>query len=382
MSSIAIVGAGPAGTSAAIHLVGQGHEVCLFEKSAFPRDKPCGDWLTPLALQEIEALGLDMESLRRQAGVSAPIARTALRAPSGRTSRAVLRRHGCEVQGLCVPRARLDAVLAARAVHAGCSLVRRACAEVTAQTPDFEAFDLVVDARGSAAGPVNAAGLRGYWTVRSESMVAAWADEVSIRTDPACRRGYGWVFPVDVREDRITFNIGVGLWKADIRPGHGPRERLARFLVEDPLARMVEAAAIERTRPVGFPLALGGWSSPVVGRGRWARIGDAAALADPLTGDGIGNALLSGRLLAEAVARSSSAGLGPTPAVAPGDAWQASFEASLQPELRRAWCMRQLLTGTRAKDTAAWMLDRFPGGLRERMHAALFGACGYRQAWF
>ena len=134
-------------------------------------------------------------------------------------------------------------------------------------------------------------------------------------------------------------------------------------------------AAIERTRPVGFPLALGGWSSPVVGRGRWARIGDAAALADPLTGDGIGNALLSGRLLAEAVARSCSAGLGPTPAVAPGDAWQASFEASLQPELRRAWCMRQLLTGTRAKDTAAWMLDRFPGGLRERINPESVALC-------
>ena len=382
MSRIAIVGAGPAGTSAAIHLAGQGHEVCLFEKSAFPRDKPCGDWLTPLALQEIEALGLEEAGLRRHAGASAPIARTALRAPSGRTSRAPLRRHGRPVQGLCVPRARLDAVLAARAVHAGCSLVRRACPEVTAQTPDFEDFDLVVDARGSVAGPVNAAGLRGYWTVRSDALIEAWADEVSIRTDPACRRGYGWVFPVDVREDRITFNIGVGMWKADIRPGHGPRERLARFLVDDPLARMMEGAAIARTRPVGFPLAMGGWSVPVVGRGRWARIGDAAALADPLTGDGIGNALLSGRLLAEAVASTSGTGLGLPRAVAHGDAWQARFEASLLPELRRAWLLRQLLTATRAKDAAAWMLDRVPGRLRERMHAAMFGACGYRQAWF
>jgi flavin-dependent dehydrogenase len=400
---IAIVGAGPAGASAGRHLASAGHAVRLFDRAAFPRDKPCGDWLTPLALREIAAQGLDVDKLRSQAGASATIARTSLRAPSGRTSRAG------DAMGLCIPRLRLDAVLVAHAVASGCEFVQRAFARVEPGAEGLEGFDLVVDARGSSAGPVNAAGLRGYLTVPRRGFEDAVASggldapnphdaaaspdatgllhrldaasvEVAIRTDARCRRGYGWIFPVDVRDHRVTFNLGVGLWKADIRPGHGPREMLARFLATDPLARVLDRAAIERSRPQGFPLAMGGWTVPRVGHGRWARIGDAAALADPLTGDGIGNALLSGRLLAQAVTRQPGARPLPSPSLPPGDAWQFRFEAEVLPELRRAWLLRQLLMPTRAKNAAAWLLDLAPQGLRQRLHAALFGAESYRQA--
>lgn len=401
MSRIAIVGAGPAGASAASHLARAGHAVQLFDRAAFPRDKPCGDWLTPLALREITALGLDIDTLRARAGASAPITHTSLRAPSGRVSRVG------DTVGLCIPRARLDAVLVSHATDSGCPFIQRAFSRVEPDAEGLEDFDLVVDARGSAAGPVNAAGLRGYWTVPRGGMVeevvassglrmasspgaaagadvaAQWclleaaSDEVAIRTDATCHRGYGWIFPAEVHKDRITFNLGVGLWKADIRPGHGPQEMLARFLATDPLAQLLDRAAIERTRPRGFPLAMGGWTAPCVGRGRWARIGDAAALADPLTGDGIGNALLSGRLLAESVQDGSNSA---SPALAPGDAWQARFDTEVLPELRLAWLMRQVLTSTLAKDTAAWLLERAPQGLRRRLHAGMFGASSYRQA--
>jgi flavin-dependent dehydrogenase len=372
MSRIAIVGAGPAGASAANHLARAGHAVQLFDRAAFPRDKPCGDWLTPLALREIAALGLDIDTLRARAGASAPITHTSLRAPSGRVSRVG------DTIGLCIPRARLDAVMVSHATDRGCRLIQRTFSRVEPGAEGLEDFDLVVDARGSAAGPVNAAGLRGYWTVpRDDRLDEAIACEVAIRTDATCRRGYGWIFPAEVGDASITFNLGVGLWKADIRPGHGPREMLARFLATDPLAQLLDRAATARIRPQGFPLAMGGWTAPCVGRGRWARIGDAAALADPLTGDGIGNALLSGRLLAESIQDGSN---GASPVQASGDAWQARFDTQVLPELRRAWLMRQILTPTLAKNAAAWLLDRAPQGLRRRLHAAMFGAMSYRQA--
>jgi len=432
MLRIAIVGAGPSGASAGVHLARMGHDVLLFDRAAFPRDKPCGDWLTPLALDEIRAIGLGVAALRARAASSALISSTSLRAPSGRTSRVAMALdplspsrwnalgavsalsadtheahptapmlEGHHGGGLCIPRARLDAVLVEQAVASGCELRRQAFTTVTPGAPGLEGFDLVVDARGSAAGPVNAVGLRGYWTLPRSALgedspldadFARQAHEVSIRTTARHRRGYGWVFPTDVRDDRVTFNLGVGLWKADIKPGDGPREMLARFLAADPLAGMLERLAVERSHPQGFPLAMGGWSTPRVGSGRWARIGDAAALADPLTGDGIGNALLSGRLLAQAVAearpepRSGTTGApatgGRAPCPDPGDAWQTLFEAKLRPELRRAWLLRQALVPVAAKNGAAWLLDRAPQTVRQKLHQALFGALTYREALF
>jgi menaquinone-9 beta-reductase len=395
---VAVVGAGPAGASAALHLRRAGCEVLLFDRAAFPRDKPCGDWLTPLAVREIAALGLDVTALQRRAGSSARIRSTSLRAPSGRTSRQAMAPPPLDARGvpdaerlesgLCVPRARLDALLVGQAVDAGCMLRQQAWDQVSPDTPGLTDFDLVVDARGSSAGPVNAVGLRGYWSLPSDRAAAllkdlgmtASADEVAIRALAGCRRGYGWVFPVDVQSRRITFNLGVGLWRADIRPGQGPREMLARFLAQDPLARAIEHHALKRSRPQGFPLALGGWWAPQVGRGRWARIGDAAALADPLTGDGIGNALLSGRLLGAAVAAPWRA-MTPPHVAGPGDAWQARFEAEMLPELRRAWLLRQALVPEAAKNAAAWLLEHAHGGLRERLHQAVFGMRSYREAF-
>lgn len=378
MLRIAIVGAGPAGTSAGCHLAHQGNEVVLFDKALFPRDKPCGDWLTPLALQEIARLGLAPELLRERAGTAAVITSTVLRAPGGRTSRLALGDDGLPA-GCCIPRQRLDALLLTLALQAGCSFRHQALASMDAAQPALAGFDVVVDARGSATGKANAAGLRGYWQLKRTPEIDSLAREVSIRTDPRCRRGYGWVFPVDVQPDVVTFNVGVGLWKADIRPGQGPREQLARFLTQDPVARHLEQHATRRSKPQGFPLAMGGWSAQV-GQGKVLRIGDAAHLADPLTGDGIGNALLSGRLLAEVV------GSGP-PRQAPGTAapawaqvWQARFEQTLQPELRRAWCLRRMLEPTRAKNLAALTLARGPARLRESLHAALFGVRTYRDA--
>lgn len=364
MASIAIVGAGPAGSSAAFHLASRGHAVTLFDRARFPRDKTCGDWLTPAALAEIARLGLDGAALERAAPGHARISGTALFAPNGRRSE-----HLSAAPGRCIERRQLDAMLVAQATAAGATLVHGSFRDVQRDTPALAAHDCVIDARGAAAGCANAIGLRAYWTVDREAVPADSLARVTLYTDRHFRRGYGWVFPVH-RDDRtVRFNVGVGLWKEDSRRGRTVADFLAHFLECHAAARDICAAAIASTRPVGYPVALGGWRSPVTADGV-LRIGDAAQLADPLTGDGIGNALASGRLVAEAI---DAAGVADAAA-----SWQRSCDETLVPELRRAFLLRQLLVATPVKNLAALVANRGPAPFRDRLHGAVFGARPYR----
>jgi menaquinone-9 beta-reductase len=365
MASIAIVGAGPAGSAAAFHLATRGHAVTLVDRADFPRDKTCGDWLTPAALSELATLGLDADALDREAPGHATISRTMLVAPDGRFSV-----HRSAVPGRCIPRRSLDAMLVAQATRAGAMFVRRAMRDLRRDDPVFASHDHVIDARGAAVGHPNAIGLRGYWTLRRDAPAADRAAQISLHTDARFRRGYGWIFPVHVDPATVRYNIGVGLFKEDSRRGRTVADFLAHFLARDPAAREICAAASETTRPVGYPVALGGWRNRVAADGV-LRIGDAAALADPLTGDGIGNALASGRLVAEAI-----------DAARAGDAaaeWQRSCDAMLVPELRRALVLRQLLIATPMKNLAAFASARGPVRFRDRLHGAVFGATGYRE---
>jgi flavin-dependent dehydrogenase len=143
----------------------------------------------------------------------------------------------------------------------------------------------------------------------------------------------------------------------------------ARFTAANPtLARSRSGAAIER--PVGCHVGLGMWRNSVAD-GDVLRIGDAANLADPLTGDGIGNALKSGRLVAEIIDGSRSR-------ADAARAWQARHDAEFIPEFRRALLIRRALSGTTGKNLAARLLAATPS-LRSRIHAAFFGETSYRE---
>lgn len=356
MNRVAIVGAGPSGAAAGWHLARRGHQVTLIDRAAFPRDKTCGDWLTPLALHELSGLGLDGATLERVAPGHALIHRNALLSPDGRRSE-----HRMATPGRCIRRAQLDALIVGQAVAAGCVLRQCRVKRLVRSDAEWAAFDHLVDARGAGAGPPNAVGLRGYWTVPREA-AAALADQVTICTTARWRRGYGWVFAVGGDAASLHFNIGVGMWKQDIREGATVHDFLAQFLAGHPLASAVCNRASASTRPVGYPVMLGSWRNRVERDGVLC-IGDVAGLADPLTGDGIGNALTSGRLLAEAIDA--------------GARWQPRFDALMAPELRRAWLLRRLLTSTAAKNLATTVLDRGPASLRARLHGAVFGATGY-----
>ena len=360
---IAVVGAGPAGSAAAYRLARAGRDVTLVDRATFPRDKVCGDWLTPRAVDALAALDLDREMLRGVAPAMPTIRRGALGAPGGTVSVADLAR-----PGLCVPRHTLDAALRHHALAAGCRALQLHVREPAAD-PALAAFDVVIDARGANVGRPNAVGLRAYWTLPRQALDPDAAATVTLQTDAAFPRGYGWWFPVEVGAAHVRMNVGVGLLAADSRPGAHVGDFFARFVEREATLRRLQALAVERTRPVGYHVGLGMWREQVAA-GRVLRIGDAANLADPLTGDGIGNALESGALVAAALVSSRDGGEA-------AQRWQAAFEREMASDLRIALALRAALAATGAKDRAAWLLAR-SSALRARLHGALFGVTRYR----
>src|SRR5207244_3309373 len=171
----------------------------------------------------------------------------------------------------------------------------------------------------------------------------------------------------------VRFNIGVGLLMSDSTTGSSVSDFLDRFLADNAIARDIRAAAVETVRPVGYPVGLGLWRNHVADA-RVLRIGDAANLADPLTGDGIGNALASGRAVAEAIAAA-------TDAADAARRWQHAFDTAFAPALRRAFVLRQLLSTTSAKNFATRFLEHGAPVPRTRLHGATFGETPYRDAW-
>lgn len=365
MARIAIVGAGPAGSSAGYHLSTRGHAVTLIDRAEFPRNKTCGDWITPAAVREVARMGMAPAELERLAVERAPISSTVLASPEGKTSVAAIR-----APAYCIPRRVFDAILRARAIEAGCRPVRRTVRELSAGDDALRGFDSVIDARGAHAGRPNAVGLRAYWTVERKRLEPHEASTVQIHTDPEFRRGYGWIFPVHVGADIVRFNVGVGLWGADKATGRTVADFFARFVSGNRVASRLHAGAASPSgieRPVGYHVALGSWRNCVADAGI-LRIGDAANLADPLTGDGICNALNSGYLVAEAFDHGADAA---------AKRWQQLYDRAFAGEFRRALLFRQVLAGTGAKNLAARILDEVPA-LRTRVHRAFFGDTTYR----
>jgi flavin-dependent dehydrogenase len=363
MARIAIVGAGPAGASAGYHLASRAHHVTLIDRAEFPRPKTCGDWLTHAAVVELARMGLGPPVLERVAFERAPVRASLFAAPNGRSS---LVEH--DPPSWCVPRHVLDHLLRERALAAGCRPLRR---EVRGHGRDgfLAGFDHVVDARGVYAGEANCVALRSYAWVPRGDVAALDERAVQLFADAEFRMGYGWVFPVHTEAGHVRFNLGVGLWREEgRRPGRKVTDYYDRFVRENPVARRLTGAAFRRERPRGHHLAAARRHNTVAGGGV-LRIGDAANLTDPLTGEGIGNALRSGFLVALAIDRA-------TDAFTAERAWQALYEREFVPEFRLALALRRLLVPTRGKNAATFLLRHWPA-LARRFHGALAGARPY-----
>jgi geranylgeranyl reductase family protein len=288
---VVVIGAGPAGSTTAYRLARAGARVALLERARFPRDKPCGGGLTERALRELP-VAVDPV-------VEHDVDRLELALRYGR--RFERRSRGRLVA--MTQRIRLDAYLAEQAAAAGADL--REGVRVTAVRDDGHAV-VVETPSGSiqAAIAIGADGVNGV-SARSTGMeqrvVYGVALEGNVANDavPAGRYagvavielgciagGYGWVFP---KGDHV--NVGVGGWE---HQGPRLREHLWRLCNE----HRIERESVESLRGYRLPLRRPG---SIPARGRVLLVGDAAGLVDPLSGDGMFEAFVSGRLAADAV---------------------------------------------------------------------------------
>jgi geranylgeranyl reductase family protein len=298
---VAIVGAGPAGAAAAIVLARDGANVTVFEKAPWPRAKTCGDGVTPDGIRALEQLGVAIPGGAPQCPDATVIS------PAG--IRAVGRWNGTAT---VVPRIALDAAIVARAIALGATFVDRTEVRearvdgtlVTARATDR--FDAIVVAEG-ATGKLCTALEFGAYTERQVA-IRGYADAVlplratyNVNYDRAfAPGGYGWVFPVaDWRA-----NIGVCVPERIARAAGGPRSLLEAWLRRDPLVRgsFLSGVRLEDVRGGVIPTGRARRT-----RGRVVAIGDAAGVADPLSAEGISQAIATGVAVARALLDRSDA---------------------------------------------------------------------------
>lgn len=288
-----IAGAGPAGSTAARKLALAGARVLLLDRAQFPREKPCGGGLTFRADDEND-LDLSPVTERLIYGVRISVN---LGRRFERTSPQLLAR--------MTQRSRLDAFLAEEAVRAGAEFrdgvpvraieIEGATARVRANGDVYEAR-VLIGADGVNGMTSAALGLQ----PRSEVAVAFEAnypldDALASRWEGAIALdlggipgGYGWIFP-----KRDHLNVGVGGWKSTGPTLRGRLDALCAFYGLDP-------ARLSSHR--GYTLPLRRDDAPIAA-GPAMLAGDAAGLVDPLSGEGIWGAFVSGRIAAKEATR-------------------------------------------------------------------------------
>ncbi|MEO6569950.1 MAG: NAD(P)/FAD-dependent oxidoreductase [Ilumatobacteraceae bacterium] len=306
---VLIIGGGPAGTSAAITLLAAGRQVVLADKAVFPRDKCCGDGLTTLALRELESLGLCPDHVDGWYDVDSAW----LRSPSGRQIEVPLPSAGR--YAAVAPRATLDAALVDLARAAGADVREgRGYRSIDLDVP--QAVTVTFD-DGSAVTARYVIAADGMWSPVRKSLGAsvpgyrgewhAFRQYARNVTGPAAERlivwfdadllpGYAWSFPLP--GNRV--NIGFGVLRDGTRRTQDMaelwRDLLARPHVVEALGPEAELEGRHTAWPI--PARIDELS---LTHGRVLFVGDAAAATDVMTGEGIGQALMTGRMAAEAV---------------------------------------------------------------------------------
>lgn len=318
---VLIVGAGPAGVAAALTLVASGKDVLIIDKAVFPRDKCCGDGLTTGALRVLEMLGFDPSTVANYQVCD----EISLRSPSGREIQLDLpnnRDHKAGQFAAIAPRIELDNALVQHARASGVRIVEN-CAFVSVARQNSQeiviATDSPSDFKEITAKFLVAAD--GMWSPVRKSLGAAqtsylgewhaFRQYVSNVTGPASKRlyvwfekdllpGYAWSFPLP----NGRANIGFGILRGSNYTVQEMKPLWVELLTRPHIASALGQNAALEGRHTAWPIPARITSAKLFS-GRTLFIGDAVCAADTMTGEGIGQALLTGVLAGEAITSSS-----------------------------------------------------------------------------
>ena len=311
-TDLLVVGAGPSGAAAATWAARHGLEVSIIDKEKFPRDKPCGDGLTPRAINELTKLGLTDWLAQHPKNIG-------LRA-AGFGQELLLPWPGGSLPsyGSAAPRTELDNRILQCATDAGAKLYEGFAASdvvlemgrlksVIAQTEDgqveFKANRVVIaDGARSQLGrklgrqwhrdTAYGVAARGY--INSERSDDPWiSSHLELRdTENEILSGYGWIFPLGQGQ----VNIGVGTLATDKHPAETNLRALLNQYTDEQRADWKLSGDVQL--PWSALLPMGGAVSGVAGT-NFMFVGDAAGCVNPLNGEGIDYGLETGRLAAE-----------------------------------------------------------------------------------
>jgi geranylgeranyl reductase family protein len=371
LHDVIVVGAGPGGSATAHYLAESGLDVVLLDKTEFPRDKTCGDGLTPRALCVLQDMGI-LEQVRAFAHRINGIALYGTRGDEMLASIPQNERYPSYL--LITPRYQLDEIILQRAVESGAQFRGNTRVRGVEQFPDHTevyasrqgeevrlAGRMVVLAVGSDLSLLNKMGfvnespelilaVRGYY-----DGMQGLRDYVQVHFDQVPLPGYAWVFPLS--ETRA--NVGIGFWESRIPWRRSPtsaRSVFDHFLANNPHMRSKMANASLDGRVQGFPLRVDFASSKTC-NGRILLVGESAGLVSPFTGEGIDFALESGQLAAGFIQNIFEAGDFSAPALA-------AYDSLLRTHFQRLFVfltrIRQLYLNPFVMDKAIRATIKFP----------------------
>ena len=315
---VLIVGAGPSGIAAALTLHAANYNVIVIDKAFFPRDKCCGDGLTTGALRILDELGFDPKSVPNWTVCND----VWLRSPSGKEMQFSLPTQG--QFAAIAPRIELDNALVQLARSRGIQVLEgHEFVSVREQTADQITIDFsngnshnnsnkyeTVEAKFLIASdgmwsPVRKSlgmstpGYLGEWHAfrqYANNVTGPAKDRLHVWFDKDLLPGYAWSFPL--QNGRV--NIGFGILRGGKYSVQQMKDLWPNLLARKHIAKALGPEVVMEDRHTAWPIPARVTTAPL-STGRVLFIGDAACVTDSLTGEGIGQALLSGQLSAQAI---------------------------------------------------------------------------------
>ncbi|MFH0885246.1 MAG: NAD(P)/FAD-dependent oxidoreductase [Candidatus Micrarchaeota archaeon] len=358
-----VVGAGPSGCSCALFLARAGRRILLLDKAVFPREKVCGDAFSGKSIGIARELGL-LDSLP-----SLPhgiVRGLTMVSPTGKKVNVPFpNAKGMEFAGYTIERRLVDnlffqAALAEKGIttiqgFAVDGLERTGDGAVCGVSGHRQSKDgkvpsrfnakIVVGADGSAS-TVNRllhmksppmehvySAVRGYW-----SGISGLDDSIELYFIDGVLPGYLWIFPMA----NGMANVGLGILSSDLKNRKHPTVTLTEAVAKHPSIAPRFANARLEGKIGGWAIPNGSYKKQNTGEG-WVLIGDAASLVDPFSGEGVGNALTSGKYAAMAINSALDAHNNDTYLPASSlKAYEEKVAAHLRPEMMNSYRIQRL----------------------------------------